>query len=66
MAREKQEREEQEIKALQVSKKQPSASTDLPMLGKPQANKSMFDDIDIGEDDAAEVVEEKSQKKSLL
>jgi hypothetical protein len=26
----------------------------------------MFDDIDIGEDDSAEVVEEKSQKKSLL
>ena len=60
MAREREEREEKERIAFEESHKKSAAGSDLPMLGKQAATKSMFDDIDIGEDDSAEVVEEKS------
>lgn len=37
----------------------------MPILSKPSQQKSLFDDIDIFEDDSAEVIEEKQQKKTL-
>ena len=37
----------------------------MPTLSKPSQQKSLFDDIDIFDDDSAEVIEEKQQKKTL-
>ena len=66
MLHEKREREPKEAARFEedLKKRQGQGNSSLPSLGG-QKQMFQFDDIDINEDDDAEVIEEKNQKKVL-
>ena len=66
MLHEKREREAKEAARFEedLKKRQGQGNSSLPSLGG-QKQMFQFDDIDINEDDDAEVIEEKNQKKVL-
>ena len=68
MQEEKKEREAKAAQAFEEEQKKKQSqglSSDLPSLGKPAVQKSLFADIDMFEDDSAEVIEEKEQTRTL-